>query len=501
VAGIFSRLAYACFALVGALLLRVATQDNWLPPLVGTAIGLTYCIALLSVPHLLERRGIPLAAGTVLQFCGLLLAPLIILEMVHKLPVLSLSAATLLLVGVTFSASLIAVWTRRRSLAATSVSTAVIGILALGLSPDAALLRSLALLAVVGWALWLAHTCVWHVLRPLTLPIVSLSLGLAVMMAARRPEIPSEIALSVFLCCLGLWLGLAVHHWLRRRVLGILEAAWLPVASLWFFGVALFYAPALTPPAAALIAAAIFGLVAWRSRAAVDRARWLTGLAIAATLLGAPALALLEPSGLAVAGLAVIVWAEAATLRSEALAVTVVLVALLAVVLSQTTGNLLVVERVSAAGMARGLGTAVVLFTHGWIAGRQVRLSSRGHAARWLAPVSLAGAVAVLFTVCRAGAFLIWGAGDAYQLAQSLLLALLAVAALSLSRGRMRQTWLVLGLIGVALLALKVVFHDLFSLAAPFAVAATVALGGTFVIASLTLRRHKAAGEPSRSMD
>ncbi|MBI5508563.1 MAG: hypothetical protein HY903_07405 [Deltaproteobacteria bacterium] len=494
-ATLFSRMALVCFALVGALVLRVATQGGYLPNVTGTAVGLAYSALLLALPALLRRVGSPHAgAAAVLQYCAVVLAPLVILEMVHRIQVLPVGVASAVLLVVGLGGISIAATTGARGLAALSLVADLGGILLLGPSPEGASIRALSAFVLVIVSLWLAHRKTWPLLRPLALLPSGVTLCMAVLMTARRPEFPADVTLVLFSTVVGMWVAVAANHLLRRALLTSSESSWLALAGLSTTGVAIFYAPSLAPPSiAGLGFIGLAGMLHLARRKLAPKPA-LVSATIALALPAAAALFFVDPSGITLALVALLVWAISVALASELAAVTAALVALAAAVFSLGRGHLWALEGLEPLPMLAGVVLAAALFTHGCLASCHPRFRLATTAGRSLASLSLAAGFVVLFAVARATSRWLWGAADAHHLTTTAVLCVLALFALRMSGWLQSRTWLGLGIVGVTLLAGKVLFYDLFALAAPYALGAVVALGGAFVATSVTLRRLRPAG-------
>ncbi len=127
----FTRLAAVCFILVGALVLRVVTQQQILAPGLGVSFGLGYCAILLAGPLLLHRVWLMSKHGSVLQYCSMVLAPLIVVEIFYKNQVLSAFTATVILLCVGLAGALAGVLGHRRGLAAVSLIISLAAVIAL----------------------------------------------------------------------------------------------------------------------------------------------------------------------------------------------------------------------------------------------------------------------------------------------------------------------------------------------------------------------------------
>lgn len=446
---LFTRLAVVCFALLGALVLRVATQQGAVDAWLGTVIGLVYCAALLGAPYIPGLLQLPVRQKTVLQYCGVVLAPMIVLEMFHKGSVLAAVTATGILFAVGLLGSLAGVVGNRRGLTAVGLLVPLAGITGLGLTTDAAAFRAAALTGLAALALGLAHYKRWPVLRPLVLIPAGAVLAMGVLLTARRSGLPPGTSTALLICVLAVWVLVAANHLLRIKTLGAGEAAWLPLGTCW---------------------ALLLGAFAWRAPAA-----WFG-------------------PGLSVFSLGVFFVGH--RMKNTFLHVFSQLLVVAATIAAFLSGGLLGTPAGgSAADVLAGAATAIFAFLHAWaLGGRGLR--GRGTALLgWLAPVSLAGAVALAYATLRLTAFHLVGGDQAFRVSETILLAVFAVLGLALGRRLEIRSLLGFGLVGTGLLAVKVVFFDLFSMEGGSLLGSVVALGLAFVVASLALRRNINNGE------
>ncbi len=483
----FTRLAVVCFVLVGALVLRIATHQAWLAPLPGTSLGLVYCAALLGAPRLLRRVKLVSRHAQVLQYCGVGLAPLIVLESVHRLQALGTLPATAILFGVGLAGALLGALEGRRGLSTSSLVFQLAAIAGLGLIPEGSCWRAAALGGLAAMALGLAHFKSWPSLRPLVLVPVEIVLGAAVLLTARRPEVPSDAALALLLCALGVWVLVAANHALRIDRLAAGESAWLPVTTVWAYGLAFFHSPGTAAPAGVGLAAVLMALAAWLGWRRTPWVRSLIGMATSGGLLAALVLFPLDPSGLGLAAAALGMFAAGHATRSNFLAVLSQLLAVGALVAVLARGELLVMPATDLGHrLLLGSGLGLALYCHYLAAA-----SRRGpEAGRLLAWVSLVCGTVVVFCVLRLCAFELLGSGSSFQLSQTMLIAGFSILSLAMGKWLNGKVFSTLGLVCLALLAARVVFRDMFSLQGPHLVGSVASLGTASVICSLVLRKR-----------
>ena len=289
-------LATACFALVGALLLRTSSHQGWIGAGLGIAFGVGYSALLLVVPPLVERwRGQWLPART-LQLCGACLAPLVVLESLHRSASLGPGAATGILATAMFAVALAAGLQRNQTLALV-VLVELFALAAIGLTPAALVWRGMATIEAAALALWLAHRGGWPLVRTLTLSSCAGLLTLAVLLSTRRSALAAAAPWLVYEV-VALAVLVAFNAVCRLRQLTTFEKLGPPLLASLACALGCFYSAAKTAPVAALIGAALLGLSLllpvgreW-SRAAASSAQ------LSAVVLLAGGLIVLDRSGL-----------------------------------------------------------------------------------------------------------------------------------------------------------------------------------------------------------
>jgi hypothetical protein len=496
----FVRVTVVCFVLVGALLLRMAAQGGLIGPTAGTALGLGYCALLLTTPFVaptLPRLG---KHVLVLELSGALLAPLVVLETYHKSRVLSLPWAIALAAVVALVAGALGALRGERLLANAALGVGVATLFALGLAPDALGWRTGATAMLVAAALVVADRRTWPELRLVTVGPVLVAGGLGPMVLARKPDVPADTLAILALSGAAVLVLVAASHLIRRARLERSEAAWLPVTALWALalGVNALGTPALVTGAlAGAIALGLSAIAHWRGSTARLAA---TSAVATGGLLALASVPWLSPSGLGAGVVAIMVFLLASGLANPWLAALSELLALAAVV-----PTLRQVAATSAEGMglvaaSAGLVVTVLLVHYGLARRAAPALTNESDEAvvgpllaRALSPASLAIAVVGLFAALRAAALALLGPGSALDFAQTVIIATLAVAALRLGADKRRRDLRNAGLVGVAVLAAKVLLHDLPTLEGGPKVAAVIILGLVSLIVSLSLSRSSAS--------
>jgi hypothetical protein len=487
----FASLAAVCFALVGALVLRGAAQHNWIDPAVGTWLGLAYCAVLIGAHHAARFLGALAPHVTVLQFCGVCLVPLVVLETFHKTATVDGIAAAVVLAA----AALLGAWAgssrKNRALAAAGLLLPLFALAGLGPTPDGAAVRAFSVLVCAATAVVVAHGRGWGFLRPLVLFPAFFLLGLGVVMSARRAGLPAHLPPAILGASVGVFVLTGASHAWRWRSLGAFESVLFPLAGAWAYCLTLYYSPAKAP---------FFGLLA--GAGALTLARVAPGLGDAgsrafggAVAAGVVTLGLslpsLDPTGIGLGVAALLVHAAgnparsaAAAIFSQLLSVEAAAVALIANRLYTTPGSGFVAILVPAAALA------LLLTVHFRAAGLTRGDGKGAWVSRIAAPVSLVAGLAVTFFALRGAALLWLGSGPAAGLSQTLVLAVAATAVLCVGARLATQAVYYVGLGGVVLAAAKVVFWDLVTLEGSYLLASVVTLGVESVIAALAIRRR-----------
>lgn len=478
-----------CFALVGALVLRVAAQQGWLDAAVGTAFGFVYSAALLVVPAVLVRRGLATRTGPLLQFCGALLAPLVVLEMYHRQGVMDAALATALLAAVGLAAAALGALAERRLLAAIGLLIPIAGVVAIGLDPAAAGLRAAVPLLCVGAAFFTAVWRGWSSLRPLVVSAAAFVLTAGVALTAHRASIAPAVGDQLVFSVGILWGLVAVDAALRRRTLTGVGAAGLALATLWAFGIARLGRPEEVAPMGAPLAAVLLvagGALAWRF---TDLRRYALGLLASGALIAVVTFPAVDPSGLLLGFAALLVVGVARKLGRRMAGALSLIPALAAIFTIISVGGLFQIP--AEAPLPRALsGTllAALLFLFAWCMGGR-GLQGRGVPLwRWLSAIPLVGGAVVCFGALRVAAYVVLGDGPAFQLGETVLLAGVVLASLALAWLWSVTALRVLGLVGAASLAAKVLLGDLLSLEGGLLLGAVACLGLASVGASLLLR-------------
>ncbi|MBI5528443.1 MAG: hypothetical protein HY897_19090 [Deltaproteobacteria bacterium] len=501
----FARLAAVCFALVGALILRVAAQHGWIDATFGTWFGLAYCATLIGSPFS-ARVFAPLSPHvTVLQYCGVSLVPLLVLETFHKTGTLGGGMAAAILVAAASAGGLAGSTRRLRALAAAGLLLPLLALAGLGPTPDGAALRAAGVAWCAALAFLVAHRRGWGFLRPLVVAPACALLGLGVVMTARRTGLPAHLPPAILGASAGLFAVVGSNHAWRWRALGAFESALFPLAGAWAYCLLLYYSPEKAP---------FFGLPAGAGALALamvapglgDAGGRAFGGAVAASALTLGlSLPSLDSTGIGLAVAALAIHAAGRSGRSGTARVFSQLLAVEAAAVALTVGRLYTAGGSGfAAILTPAAILAVLLVAHYRVAGSPHGDGKGAFAPRVIAPISLVAGLAVFFFALRGAALLWLGRGPAFGFSQTLVLAAAATGVLCLGAGSGTQAVYYIGLGGAVLAAAKVVFWDLATLEGSYLLASVVTLGVESVIAALAIRRRAAtilSGPPAAPTD
>ena len=490
VSSIFNGIALVCFSLLGALILRIATTRGSLAPSTGTSLGLVYAALLVVLPAFVALSRSLKAYGPWLQYCGVTLFSLIVLETTHRglgMTVL-FASLSILVAGVVFI--LLGATLRRPTLAVFAVLAAIATLAGLGTSLEATSVRAVSALVIILAGLLAGHWRDWPSLRVSSLISGSLVLGIAVLATGRRLEVPRSDAWTVFAALAVLW-GLSVgNHLVQYRRSGGGEASWLPVMTLWTGALTIFFLPQQAGSWGSAVAAVLWGLSLAAGRRSRQANASLNGLGAGATVATVLFFQRIDPTGIAMLGAAfcaflVWKWAGGRLLRA-----TLILLALGATGTAVFKASLLHAPAAGASsGWWHGLSLAILLLILWQLTAHQ-RSGSRSEGTDWAAILILVCASICLLGTSRAIAILSGAKGGLLSLVESVTLGLLACAALLHGWWRSCNESVILGLMGVGLFLAMLLLRDVFTLSPAQLAVDVIALGASCVVASRVWRAH-----------
>jgi hypothetical protein len=488
--GIFVRLAAAVFALLGALSLRVATQQGMLSARLGVGAGCLYCALLLAAPLFGRRIRWLRTCASLLQYCALSLAPLIILEMAPRMH-LGTAELALALAAIGVAGTVAAVLGQAGRLAGYGLLVSLAAIASLGLGPEAQLLRALVVACLFGLASALAHWKNWGFLRPAVWPVGGLVLSILALAAVRCAADLSGGSRLVIVAAVLMWAIVVVSCTLRTRVLAAGEAVWLPLAGLWAYALTAFLAPALAPTAGLVVGAIALGIGVVQIRLKTTFFPLAAGLVAMGSLLLAAVLPALEPTGISVAALAVLCAAVAGWVRSHLFKV-LSAVFVLEAVTCWLAGHFAPSGEIPGftARVVPGLVFAAALWVHAVVVSDRPE-SESGQRLRGIpASLSLGASVVVLALSLRNLIVLCTDAGEMRQLGETVGLAAVAVGVAYAGRALGNVALRALGIVAVAMLSSAVLFRDFANLTGWRLLVSVITMGSAFLGISFTWRRR-----------
>ena len=483
-ATVFTRVAMLSFVLLGALILRVLTQQHILGDSFGTLLGFVYAGLLVVLPLLPGRLGVSARSTSLFPGCGVLLAFVIALESALRTQTLARPTAMVLIAGFSLLALVVAARYQRIFLAAAALLGGILALVGLGLEPQGlALQLSLLMLlsAVTACASW---RYAWPYLRSLAFLLILLLLSAGPVLAHKQ----SMDCIPLSFCAAAFWLIIVFQHLLLFRRLAA-AAAWLPLTTLWLALLAVLEQwPALTGLASATAALATLATIL-AARLHPEATGSLSGLAATAVITGTIGWLQLDASGALCALAGLTLWA-AVRRRNHPQPLWSTVAATLLLTAAAIRGVVHLVASTPSAG-AMGCGallTAMLLTYFLW--------SSRTHTTE-VDPVEhgcgaliLAAGLLVLFAVLRGIASRLLPEPASFQLSQTGILSLTALLLTYRGHAVNRRSVLYAGLTCMLLALAKIGLIDLRQLNGIHLLSSIVILGLSSVGVSLILRQR-----------
>ncbi len=478
------RIAVVSFALGGAMILRVATQQGFLDATAGTWLGLFYAALLVATPLLPGQLG---RRFPLLPYCGAVLPTLIVLESVVRFGQLSPALGAAALHGTALLAAVAAVRARLGRLAGIALAAAMAGSVGLIGQPSAMPLCAYGALLEVVASRELVRRRGWSVLRPLVMLPAALFVAAAILYSGRRDgyaEVLPHLAATV----LGIWLVVLVYH---LRMLGKVASpapGWLPFFSLWAVGLGAFLNPVMASwlALAAAVGVAVVAMVAVRRHQLRPGA---VGLAVASAFLLAGSAIAVPGRSLLFAVCLLVTAFFARQLVSNLLGALAALLAVAAAVFVALDSGLVVSEPALSLQAVGAVVVASILMAHYFKYRAVGEAETSPPANGYSAPISLIGGVVVLYLLGRALLVPVATSEETYHLLQTALLGFFAVLGLLLGRSRQAALPAWVGVLALVFLVARVALMDLFILQGIPLLLSIVTLGIASGIASMALRR------------
>jgi hypothetical protein len=480
-ATIFTRIAMLCFVLLGALILRVLTQQNILGAGFGTILGFTYAGHLIVLSIIPGRFGKAARENSVFQCSGAVLSFIIAIESVMRTQTIGRVPAMIAIAGFALLALGMGIHHRKAALAGTGILCGILALVALDMKEGTVALQLglVTLLASAGIAnSWREG---WQWLRPLTTLMMFLLLPGGFFFCGKAPV----IAGGLLAASIAFWLAAMLQHLLAFRRLDR-AAAWLPLLTLWLAGIQQVAHWQFIGATNGAIAAFALVCVIVCTRRAPEAAAGLAGLMATAALAGAIGGALLDPTGLlcALGGLAL--WQAGRRNAADWAAACATLLMLAAAVVGLAQ---LLRPPVPAFGLIAMSLSAVVLVLHYVRNGRTGTAPYFGLAMR-LAPVALAAGLALLLGLFWDLLNHLFGQPTQLLLSQTVAVVITALALTFWGHASHRRSALICGLACMALALAKVLLVDLMQLKSFNMLASLVLVGLASVAVSVILRRR-----------
>ncbi len=386
-ATIFKQIATLCFVLLGALILRVLTQEHILGARFGTILGFAYAGQLIVLSLIPGRFGGFARESSLFPCSGAVLAFCIAIESALRTLALGRIAAMIAIAGFGLLALGMALRQRKAVLAGTGVVGGILALVALDMRGTSVALQLglFVLLAAAGLASsWRAG---WGWLRRLATLMALVLFPAGFFFCGKEPGVVSGLLAA----SAGIWCLIAAQHLLAFRQLGR-DSIWLPLVTLWLAAIQyLAHWPALGAAASAIAAAALTAVILFAHRAP-EATAGLAGLMATAAFAGCVGWVVLDPTGLlcAIGGLAL--WFSGRRAASDWAAVfaTLLMLAAMAAGLAQ-----LLRPPVGPAGLVAMCLSTLILVFHYVNNGRTGGTPYSGLHTR-LAPIALAAGLALL---------------------------------------------------------------------------------------------------------
>ena len=480
---VFTHVAMLSFVLMGALILRVLTEQGVLGAWFGTLLGFTYAGHLIVLSFLPGRLGSLARATSLFQCCGVGLGYSIALESALRAHTFDRLTGMAFIAGFVVLALLVAVAHRKLFLALVSITGAAFALTALGLKAEGLTVQLALLVALGGAAATLSWRSGWGILRPLvfSLLLVLLSAGFVI---AHRASLDCGPLLT---SAIAFWVVVALHHLLAfRRVTGF-AWIWFPAATLWLGALAGFEHCMWLAYAAASVSTLTIVALALTARMLPTTTAAAAGLAVTAAVSGAIGWSMLDASGIlcAIAGIG-LGMAAAKHYPSWAAGTAVFLLSTGAI-----RGLLHVIDPAAPVhSLLAATFLAALLILHYLHTERPEGDDARPGLPRLLAPVVLVASLSVLFVILRTSAHRLFKDPALFQLSQTGILILTAVLLTFWGQAGRRQSVKYVGLACMVVALAKVGLRDLSQLRGVLLISAVLMLGLSSVAVSWIMRRR-----------
>jgi len=480
-ATIFRRIAMLCFVLLGALILRVLTQQNILGAGFGTILGFAYAGHLIVLSLIPGRFGGFARENSVFQCSGAVLAFIIAIESALRTLAMGRVSAMVTISGFALLAIGMGIYQRKAALVGTGVIGGILALVALDMKESTVALQLglVVLLSAAGIAnSWREG---WQWLRPITILMMLLLLPAGFFFCGKEPG----VAGSLLAASAGVWGVVVLQHLMAFRRLRR-TSIWLPIMTLWLAGIQLLAGWPLMGATTGGIAGFALVCVLVGAHRAAGATAGIAGMLATSAFAGAIGYAMLDRTGLlcAIAGMAL--WFAGRRVASDWAAVfaTLLMLAAAGVGLAQ-----LLRPAVAAYGLIAMSLSALVLVLH-YVRNGRAGTEPYSGLAMHLAPVALAAGLALLLGLFWELLNRVFDQPAQLLLSQTVVVVITALALTFWGHAAHRRSPLFCGLACMALALVKVLLIDLMRLKSFNMLASVVLVGLASVAVSVILRRR-----------
>ncbi len=480
-ATIFTRVAMLCFVLLGALILRVLTQQSILGAGFGTILGFAYAGHLVVLSFLPGRFGGFAREGSLFQCSGAVLAFVIAIESTLRTLTMGRVSAMIAIGGFALFALGMGIHNRKAALAGTGIIGGILALVALDMKEATVALQLALVMLLAGAGLATSWREGWPGLRLLTTLSMLVLLPTGFFFCGKEPgNSQGLLAASA-----TLWLAVMLQHLLAFRQLGR-AAIWLPVVTLWFVGmqqIAHWPAIAITTGGIGALALVCVLICGRRAREATPG---LAGMMATTAIAGAVGWGLVDRTGLlcSLGGLAL--WFAGRRAASDWAAA----FATLLMVTSAVVGLVpLLQPPVPVTGLMAMALSALVMVAHYMRNGRAASEPYTGLVMR-LAPLALAAGLVLLLGLFWELLNREFVQVEPLLLSQTVVVVVTALVLTFWGHAAHRRSPLYCGLACMALALAKVMLVDLMRLKSFYMLASLVLVGLASIAVSVILRRR-----------
>lgn len=480
-ATIFTRIAMLCFVLLGALILRVLTQQNILGAGFGTILGFAYAGHLIVLSLMPGRFGGFARESSVFQCSGTLLAFVIAIESALRTLTMGRISAMIAITGFALLALGMGIYQRKAALSGTGIIAGILALVALDMKETTVALQLslVVLLTTVGIATsWRGE---WQWLRPITTLMIMLLLPAGFFFCGKARGVSGGLlAASAAIWCVAMFQHLLAFRQLRRA------ATWLPLLTLWFAGIQQVAGWPFMGATTGGVGGVALGCVVVCAHRVSGATAGLAGMMATAALAGAIGWAMLDRAGLLCGIGAMVLWFAGRRSASDwaAVSATVLMLAAAGVGLAQ-----LLRPPVAAFGLIAMSLSALVFLLH-YVCNSRAGTEPYSGLAMRLAPVALVAALALLLGLFWELLNRVFDQLAQILLSQTVVVVITALVLTFLGHVTHRRSALFCGLACMALALAKVLLIDLTRLKSLNMLASLVLVGLASVAVSVILRRR-----------